>query len=247
MNRVSIIIAALNAGGTIERAIGSCLEQTHPDKEILVIDGGSSDNTRDILEAYNSQLAYWTSEPDRGIYHAWNKALAKVTGAWVCFLGADDSWAYPDAISQLLEHASHENAELVSAKVSIVDSSGNVVGKWGRPWTWRAIKRHHVIAHPGALHHRTCFERCGGYNESYKIAGDYEFSLRLGRDTRAAYLDKYTVYMGADGVSHRQVLQTLKEVRAIQSSVSEIGALRAMINFWRSFLIIYCKRMFGKI
>ena len=88
--RISVVIAVYNGAQTIQRALDSIFEQTYRDLEVVVIDGGSTDGTQAILEHNASQIAYWVSEPDRGVYNAWNKALDHVTGDWVCFLGADD-------------------------------------------------------------------------------------------------------------------------------------------------------------
>jgi glycosyltransferase involved in cell wall biosynthesis len=87
---ISVIVAVFNGAKTLQQCIDSVAGQTYPHKELIVIDGGSIDGTREILEGDATKLAYWVSEPDRGIYHAWNKALARARGDWICFLGADD-------------------------------------------------------------------------------------------------------------------------------------------------------------
>jgi glycosyltransferase involved in cell wall biosynthesis len=245
MQKVSVLIAVYNGASTLEKAIASFVEQTYANKELIIIDGGSTDGTQAILEEYSAEIAYWVSEKDRGIYHAWNKAVARATGEWICFIGADDYWAYPDAIKDMVAAGIDQNVELVSGKVAIVDAQHTIKREWGKAWDWNDIKRHHSIAHPGMLHHRACYERNGNYNEQFRIAGDYDFSLRLGKQTKAAYLDRVFVHMGDAGVSHSMIKKTLTEVREIQSVHPEIGFLKAYTNYLRTRLIVGLKQMVG--
>lgn len=245
MNKVSVLIAVYNGVETLEESITSYLEQTYPDKELIIIDGGSTDGTQEILKEYDAGIDYWVSEKDRGIYDAWNKALARATGEWICFIGADDYWAHPDAISGLVNEGVSKNVELVSGKVAIVNEQHRVKREWGKPWVWKQIKRHHCIAHPGMMHNRSCFVRNGNYNEKYRIAGDYDFSLRLGKNTRAAFIDKIFVCMGDSGISHTMVKKTLSEVREIQAEHPEIGHLKANINYFHTRLVVGIKKLLG--
>lgn len=243
--KVSVLIAVYNGAPTIEKAIRSFIDQSYSNKELIVVDGGSNDGTVDVLNQHNADIAYWESMPDRGIYHAWNKALKHASGEWICFIGADDYWAYPRAIADMVSEGIQKNVELVSGKVAIVDAQHEIKREWGKAWGWSDIKRHHCIAHPGMLHHRSCFERNGLYNEKYRIAGDYDFSLRLGRDTRAAFINKVFVCMGDSGLSHSMIKTTLSEVRDIQSAHPEIGRLKANFNYFRTRLVVTIKKTFG--
>jgi glycosyltransferase involved in cell wall biosynthesis len=85
MQKASVLIAVYNGAATLEKAIASFVEQTYANKELIIIDGGSTDGTQAILEKYSAEIAYWVSEKDRGIYHAWNKAVARATGEWIFF------------------------------------------------------------------------------------------------------------------------------------------------------------------
>ena len=245
MPKVSVLIAVYNGAETLEKAIVSCLEQSYSDNELIIIDGGSTDGTQDILNKYDAQIDYWVSEKDRGIYHAWNKAREHATGEWICYIGADDYWAYPDAIKDLVNEGVKRNVELVSGKVAIVDAQHMVKREWGKAWDWSEIKRHHCIAHPGMLHHKSCYERNGSYNENYRIAGDYDFTLRLGKATKAAFIDRVFVCMGDTGLSHSMVNKTLLEVREIQAAHPEIGSLKANQNFFHTRLVVSVKKIMG--
>jgi glycosyltransferase involved in cell wall biosynthesis len=87
---VSVVVAVFNGVDTLQRALDSLFAQTYRDWELVVIDGGSTDGSVAILERASDRISYWVSEPDRGIYDAWNKALSRLRGQWVVFLGADD-------------------------------------------------------------------------------------------------------------------------------------------------------------
>lgn len=247
MSKVSVLIAVYNGKKTIEKTITSYIKQSHQNKELIIIDGGSTDGTQDILRCYNDHITYWESEKDRGIYHAWNKALLHASGEWICFIGADDYWAYDEAINDLVSAGTQENVELVSGKVAIYNARNQLQREWGKPWNWNNIKRYHCIAHPGMMHRRSCFERTGLYNEIYRIAGDYEFSLRLGKFTKATYLDKVFVCMGGSGVSRSEVNKTLLEVFNIQAGHPEIGPLQASKNYLFSQVIIGLKKYFDAL
>lgn len=247
MGRVSVLIAVYNGVLTLEKSILSFLGQAYADKELIIVDGGSKDGTVEILRKYDADIHSWVSEPDRGIYHAWNKALELATGDWICFIGADDYWAYPDAIAELVSCGERMGAELVSGKVAIVDAKHEIKREWGKPWRWVEIKRHHCIAHPGMIHRRSCFDRNGLYDEKYRIAGDYDFSLRLGQSTKSAFLDKVVVCMGDSGVSHSMIMKTLLEVRSIQAKHPEIGNFRANFNFVQTLAVIGVKKAIGRL
>lgn len=247
MQKVSILIAVFNAVGTLDKCLKSCAEQSYLNKEIIIIDGGSTDGTIAVVKKWNLKLAYWESRRDNGVYHAWNKALTHSSGDWICFIGADDYWAYPQAISDLINAGIEKNVELVSGKVAIIDEKHIIKRHFGSPWVWDKIKRHHCIAHPGSLHHRSCFERNGWYNDEYQIAGDYDFSLRLGEFTRAAFIDRVFVNMGDSGLSHKQIGKTLLEVRLIQSKNPHIGSFKAIVNYCVSSVVININRLIGRL
>jgi glycosyltransferase involved in cell wall biosynthesis len=93
----SIIIATYNAAKYLETALQSVFSQTSADYELILIDGGSKDETVEIIKKHQDRIAYWVSEPDQGIYDAWNKGIEQATGDWVLFIGSDDTLV-PDAL-----------------------------------------------------------------------------------------------------------------------------------------------------
>ena len=227
---VSVIVAALNAAASLPRCIDSVSNQDGVTTELIVIDGGSQDRTAQILQGSTGSVDYWESEPDRGVYHAWNKALRRATGTWVCFLGADDRLAEPTTLKSLVEAGEREEAGLVCSRVryEAFEKSGDLV--IGQPWSWSKMVSFMCVAHPGLLHRRTLFEQLGEFSEEYRIAGDYEFLLRLGEKVSAAFVDEVSVNVGGAGLSS-DTPGTLREVRLIQSRHPEIGPVKAAFNY----------------
>lgn len=179
---VSIIVAVYNSARTLQRCINSVASQTYPHKELIIMDGGSTDGTVDILKANSDKIAYWESKPDRGIYHAWNKALGHAKGDWVCFLGADDFFWTPDVLKHLAPYLleAYPPYRVIYGRVNVVSAAGNILLTAGEPWN--RAQRHFLermtIPHQAAMHHRTLFEINGQFDESFRIIGDHELLMR---------------------------------------------------------------------
>jgi glycosyltransferase involved in cell wall biosynthesis len=241
---VSVVVAVKNASRTLQKCLDSVSAQSHMERELLVIDGGSSDGSMGIIQRNAASISYWCSEPDNGIYDAWNKALARANGEWVCFLGADDAFASPRAIARLIEAGA--GADAVTGRVAIVDGSDTVRRVVGRPWDWQEMRSHQVVAHPGSIHRAALFARFGGFDPSLKIVGDYDFFLRLGPTAQVHFLDEIVVRMMRGGVSRRAVLPVLKESWRVQSRHSAIWPLRASWNFVSAFAKSVGRRLVGR-
>src|SRR5262245_53834223 len=158
--RISVIVAVYNGAATLRQCIDSVANQTYPNRELIVIDGGSTDGTVQILEENASKLTYWESSPDRGIYDAWNKGLDRARGDWICFLGADD-YLWSDTVMERIEPhlRAAAPARVVYGRVAVVNKASEVSRYDGIPWeeARRAFEHTMTIPHPGLLHHRVLF------------------------------------------------------------------------------------------
>ena len=127
---ISIVIAVRNAAPTLQKALDSVFEQTYEATQLIVIDGASTDGTQAILERNAPRITYWESKPDRGISHAWNKALSRASGEWVCFLGADDRFAEPDVMARIARDLSEaaSSIRVAYAQVRLVSRDGSTMG-----------------------------------------------------------------------------------------------------------------------
>ena len=197
---VSVITVVLNGRPFIAQCVESVLRQDYPNIEHIVFDGGSTDGTIDVLREFNDRIAFWRSEPDCGVYDAWNKGLREARGEWICFLGADDEFL-PGALSSYMAFAANNpQAEYISSKIKWVHPSG-YERILGGPWTWARFSKFMCTAHVGSMHRRSLFDRLGVYNTSYRIVADYELLLRARQHLKAAYMPITTVMMRAGGIS----------------------------------------------
>ena len=197
---VTVVTAVFNG----ERYVAGCLEsvllQDYPNIEHIVLDGGSSDGTADVLRRYDERIAFWKSEPDNGVYDAWNKALEEARGEWICFLGIDDEFM-PGAVSAYMELAAkHPEAEYLSSRARWVHPSGYERIR-GSAWTWKKFLRAMCVSHVGSMHRRSLYDRLGTYDTSFGSAADYELLLRARDSLKTAYMPVTTVMMRADGMS----------------------------------------------
>lgn len=199
---VSVITSVFNSGHCLEKTIRSVISQPYANIEYIVIDGGSKDETLGILQAYTDQIDYWVSEPDRGIYDAWNKALSIATGEWIAFLGSGDIYL-DDAVGEYVRHIQDADCKLefVSSRIEVIDPSTDKTQIFGKAWYWKEFGKSMTVAHPGAFHSRRLFQNYGIFDESYHIAGDYELLLRARDGLRAGFLDTVTVQMLGNGAS----------------------------------------------
>jgi hypothetical protein len=221
---VTVITAVFNGGGTIRHCIESVLGQDYPNVEHIVIDGGSTDGTIDILREYGNRIALWKSEPDRGIYDAWNKALSEAHGEWLCFLGADDEFL-PGAVSAYMALAAkNPQAEYLSSRLKVVHPSG-YIRILGSPWTWRKFSKSMCTHHVGTMHRRSLFDRLGTYDTSYRIVADYELLLRAKDKLNTAYMPAVTAMMRAGGASSaRKCLQETARAKVETGGRSKVLA-----------------------
>jgi glycosyltransferase involved in cell wall biosynthesis len=212
---ITVITAVFNGIDTIEQSILSVINQSYDNIEYIVIDGGSSDGTVEVIRNYAAAIDYWVTEPDEGIYDAWNKGVRLASGDWLAFLGGDDVYlagamqAYAGTIARYRD----QSLEYISSRVNLTTGS-QVRRTIGRRWNWNSFKRNMNIAHVGSLHSRSLFEKYGLFDISYKIGGDYEFLLRAGSDLRAAYMPSVTVNMGIGGASDNNLLGFREKARA---------------------------------
>lgn len=173
--KISVITVCFNAVNTIEQTLCSVAEQAGVDLEYMVIDGGSTDGTVDILRRAADTLSYWVSEPDGGIYDAMNKGLQCARGEWVLFLNADDYLASPTSLASLLE--------AVRPEVAIV--AGGTLMKYkdfDRPFRssrYFGLLLQLPFMHPSTIVRRSAFDRWGNFDTRYRLAADCDLFLRL--------------------------------------------------------------------
>lgn len=179
---ISIVTATYNSAQLLQRCIDSVSSQTFKAVEHIVIDGASTDGTVEIIKANEEKIAYWVSEPDTGIYNAWNKAVPHIRGEWVLFLGSDDKLVNETVLERIIPHL--ENAypshRLVYG-VLLVSRRGTeeTLFPVGEPWAnlKGRVSRANILLppHPATFQHRSIFNGVETFDETFKIAGDSKF------------------------------------------------------------------------
>jgi hypothetical protein len=201
---ITVVVAVRNGAPFLTRCLQSVIGQTYAGRELIVMDGGSTDGSVQILEANAGRIAHWESAPDRGIYHAWNKAIRHASGEWLFFLGADDCFWTDGVLAEVVPHlaGAPPSVRVVYGRVAKVDARGAVLEVVGQPWARirRRFRQEMCLAHQGVFHRRALFER-QGFDESYAVAGDYEFLLRELKQADPLFVDRIVAAWRVGGKS----------------------------------------------
>jgi glycosyltransferase involved in cell wall biosynthesis len=241
MPLVTVITAVFNGQDCIADCIESVLHQDYPNIEHIILDGNSEDGTVAIIRRYENNVALWLSEPDRGVYDAWNKGLELARGEWIAFLGADDRY-FPNAISTYVELGRRmPDAEFLTSRAQLNHPSG-YAPVFGGPWEWPRFSKTMTTIHVGTMHRRSLFERYGKFNTSFLIAGDYEFLLRPRAHLRTAFTPATTVVMRAGGLSDSTA--GLYEARRARVEAGVRAPLTATIELRFAVLRFHARRLF---
>ncbi|WP_169577517.1 glycosyltransferase family 2 protein [Sinimarinibacterium sp. CAU 1509] len=211
---ISIVIAVFNGAKTLQQCIASIESQTYSHKELIIMDGGSTDGTVEILERNDVAIDYWESQKDRGIAHAWNKALEHASGDWIIFLGSDDRLHDVEVLSDVANIiAESKTVDLVYGR--IIFEGGAYDGlEFGSQNDLEVIKRRMAVPHTATFHRRKLFTEIGKFDEQFQIAIDYEFFLR--KKLTAHFMDRIVCVMGGVGMSSCLVKKSLSENRRAQ-------------------------------
>jgi glycosyltransferase len=200
--KLSVVTVCRNAAATIAGTLESFLRQDHADKQLLVIDGASTDETVAIASAYACDALAVISEPDRGLYDAMNKGLARFDGEAVGFLNADDRFHDRGALSAIANAL--ENADICYGDLDVIDAGERIVRRWrSRGWRKGDFQRGWMPPHPTFYCRRAVVDKVGGFDLRYRLAADYDFMLRALEltDFASARIDRVLVDMGDGGLS----------------------------------------------
>jgi glycosyltransferase involved in cell wall biosynthesis len=210
---ISIITAVHNGAPHLAKAMLSVFAQSYPNVEYIVIDGGSTDGTLEIIDKYKDRLAWFVSEKDSGIAEAWNKGIAAAKGEIIGILNADD-WYEKDALQQVAEH--FQEADIVYGKLRYWKEGEETYTVSARH---ELLKNEMSLSHPAVFVRRSLYESRGNFNTSFRYAMDYEFLLRCYiAGCRFRYTGSVLANMSAGGLSDRQWLQGIREVRKAKNA-----------------------------
>ncbi len=241
--KVSVITATWNSGATLRDTLESVLGQTYPDIEHIIVDGGSTDNTMELVREYEpryqGRLRY-VSEPDEGIYDAMNKGIRMATGEVVGILNSDDFYTAPDTVEILAGELERSGVDAVFGDIHFVDDRD--LGKMVRYYSSAGFRRWKMLlgfmpAHPSFYCRREVYERFGLFKTSYKVAADFENLLRLIYVGKISirYVPKDCVTMRTGGAStsglasHRRIMAD--HVRAYRENRVRSNALLDSLRY----------------
>lgn len=229
---ISIIIATYNASYLLEKAISSITCQSYENYEIIVVDASSTDDTISYVNRNRNAIDKFISEPDKGIFDAWNKGIKLSNGDWISFLGAGDEYT-SHALENYVNYIKSYETELefVSSKIDIVDEKGNILMTKGSKWEWPKFLQFMNTPHVGALHSRKFLEKYGEFDISYKVAGDYEFLMRPRNTLKAGFLDEITVKMLFGGISVTS-LKDMHEGFRVKTETGKMPIWLAKIDYY---------------
>lgn len=176
--KVSVITACYNSETTIEETIRSVARQTHNNIEFIIIDGNSKDNTLQIIEKYRNSVSVLISEPDNGVYNAMNKGITSASGDLVFFLNSDDIFINEKVVETFANFAKENKEGLLLGNVLMLNKYTGELYYENHKIVDRILMINSTIFHPATFFRREVFDKCGLYNETYKITSDYEWYIK---------------------------------------------------------------------
>ena len=216
--KISIVTVAYNSAATITDTLKSVIAQTHDDIEHIVIDGGSTDATLALVKAHGMRVSHLVSEPDSGIYDAMNKGLALATGEAVGFLNSDDVYADTHVVERIARALHAPGVDACYGDLVFVDPENmeRVVRYWkSGPYRKGACARGWMPPHPTFYAQRRAYEQHGGFDVSFRMAADFEMSLRLLdiAGLHAVHIPQVLVRMRMGGASTRGLASVVRNNR----------------------------------
>ncbi|MBR9921979.1 MAG: glycosyltransferase [Bacteroidetes bacterium] len=215
---VSIITPTFNSSKTIKSTLESVARQTYPHIEHVIIDGGSTDNTLDIIKKHGSRVTTVVSEPDNGIYDAMNKGISHAKGDIIGILNSDDFYTHPKAVEHLMRRMEAEKTDSVYADLQYVKAEDDrkVMRHWrSGEFNPRKFLYGWMPPHPTFFVKREVYEKYGFFDSGFDISGDYELMLRLlyRHQITTTYLPEVVVRMRNGGASNTGFKTRLKANR----------------------------------
>ena len=215
---VSVITATYNSLINIKSSLDSVINQDYRDIEIIIIDGNSTDNTLSVVKKYqqNHTFIKLISENDNGIYDALNKGLNLASGDIIGFVHSDDFLASKDIINNIVSMINSQNLEGVYGDLQYVDkfNTQKVIRNWKScDFKLGLLKQGWMPPHPSLFLKKEVYDKHGLFDLSYKISADYDFMLRIFKDTKLkfGYLPKVITKMRVGGASNRSLKNVIKK------------------------------------
>lgn len=248
---ITIITSTFNAAADLPWTIKSIKKQKYPNLQWIVVDGASTDGTTTLLANNSDIIDYWISEPDKGIYDAWNKALKYANGEWIQFIGAGDELASPDVLSMVAPHLSKAfpTYDLVYGRLQFIsETSREIIEEVGEPWTnlkgkWECF-RPKLPIHPAVYHHYKIIKELG-FDSNYKIAGDSKLLMLCIQRKDPLYIPILVDKMLTGGIS-ANIENNYRVSNEIIAISAELGIKPPLIHTLTEKTKVFTKRLLLK-
>jgi len=237
---ITVITVVLNAEKVLSETIESVINQTYPNVEYIIIDGGSKDGTLEIIKKYEDYIDYWVSEPDNGIYDAMNKGIRLALGDYYVFLGSDDkltmSWLN-DGLIYINKLLSYKDKLYIYGNIKYKRGKHRMLFKYSNITDLSALKKEFIAPHSGSIIASNLFRRISLYDKKYKIIGDYAWVLQTLQNIYFVYIDSIQIEMKLGGASNspKNMKKILDEVKMIEKEfgvkISLSFKLRKIIGY----------------
>jgi glycosyltransferase involved in cell wall biosynthesis len=226
---LSVITINYNNASGLEKTIQSVLNQSFSNLEYIIIDGGSTDGSLDIIKKNQDSISHWVSEQDSGIYNAMNKGMQKASGKFITFLNSGDTYIHSTTLDQCSRALESKDADIFYGQIMVNYGTGDECVKYPDVLTLDYC-RDHVINHQACFFKTATLKNLGGYNEAYKLAADYAYYLQ------AIVLDKSfapilfpVVHYDLSGVSSTRMADYKIEMNKVWNDIIPL-AIRLSIN-----------------
>lgn len=239
---VSIITIVYNGERFIEQAISSVLNQTYPNIEYILIDGGSTDNTLSIIDKYGKRIHKFISEKDTGISDAFNKGIKMAGGEWIGILNADD-WYEKDTVEAVIAESTGADVVYGDMKLWNNDEPDFIV-----KGNHSLLEHEMTLNHPTVFVRKSCYDKLGLFDEKYKCAMDYDMLLRLKvNGSRFLYVPKVLANMRWGGFSDAKWMIGCKETLAIKNKYLGHRKILNQLYFYKHVLAISIPKFLTRI
>lgn len=233
---VSIITVVFNGDQHLEKTIQSIINQTYDNVEYIIIDGGSTDRTVDIIKKYNSQIDYWVSEKDNGIGEAFNKGVKVAKGDYINFQGDGDGFITPHILEKIFTNIDANKNIFLSARVQRVDIDGRemFITKYVKNFKKKSLLLRMSLAHQGLFTHKSYFDKHGLFDEQYTFCMDYDHLLRAYKEfPEVLTKDIVAARWRMDGIGNGRTLDVLRECdKTKRNNKVASNFILLLINYW---------------
>lgn len=238
--KVSVITVCYNAIQDVEKTLQSVVGQSYPEIEYIVIDGGSTDGTINIIKKYANKIAYFVSEPDGGIYDAMNKGIRVATGEWINFMNAGDTFSSDTIISTVFGERYKEEVEVIYGDVYFTESHDSNYLQPARPLNF--LRRAMPFCHQSSFVKRKALKE---FDEHFKICADYNYFYSLYYENPNSFCYNpipISVYDNRQGLSIDNPRKHRKENLEIRSKHKDVRWLVDLIKYHVKFSILKMKK-----